>query len=280
MKLVQLSEGLLTAYMANGSTRNAGTVPDEGRLVHVSARWLASPATAAALVALDADVVRAGGARIRLVDVYRDPVAQLDARRKYDAWVAAGKPPPGTAGFSARLMKTAYVAQPGESNHGWGAAIDIDQDALQFPGAARGTTKAMATFWPIAARHGFTPIIGHPSVDQSECWHFDHFGGLTPVYKLAADNGESRGNKLIAGVGATLMGTYRWPDGRSMERFVQARLLAGGYWCGWLDGQLGKLTAAALAEAKVKLPKGPINPSQAIAELDRLEVGTAAMAAM
>lgn len=282
MNLVPLDQNLLTAYLPNGKTRNTdGSVPDEGRLIHVNPKlWSASPATAADLVALDASVSRAGGARLRLVDVYRAPSgAQTEARAKYDRWVASGKPAPGTAGFSPALMKADYVASPGESNHGWGAATDIDHGALAFPDCPRGSSKALAKFWTIAKVHGFTPIITRPSVDQSEAWHFDHLGALATIDTLAQEHGEGRGNKLIAIVGTTLLGTYRWPDGRSMERLVQARLLAGGFWCGWVDGQIGPKTFAALAEAKCKVTKTS-PPSSMLNELDRLGVGASALAAL
>ena len=52
---------------------------------------------------------------------------------------------------------------------------------------------------------------------------------------------------LTANVGCILAGTY--VGERSMERYVQARLLLAGVWVGAPDGILGKMTRAGMCAA-------------------------------
>jgi hypothetical protein len=236
------------------------------------------PAASVALVALNRDVIQAGGAPLRLLDVWRDPNIQADARAKYDRWVAAGKPEPGTRAFDSRTMKAAYVARPGESNHGWGGAIDFDDGALEFPGTGRGTDAALAVFWQLAAEHGFTPIIREPIIAQSESWHFDYLGTLSAVRDLGNSHGVG-GYGLVATVGSILAGTAPISWRRSQERYVQARLVIGGFWPGTIDGYLGNKTKAAVAEAGVKV-KANAPTSTVIAALNDAGIGLAEIAGM
>lgn len=265
-KLVQISSDLLTDYDANKRTRNLdGSLIDEAKLQHCGPGWQASPAMADALVKLDAAMVAAGGRRLRIGSPYRSPDQQAQLRAKYDAWVAAGKPVPGTQKYIPSVMQTAFACKPGESNHGWGGAVDIDQHALEFPGFARGTDAALNMFWPIAAECGFTPIIAYPHIDQSEAWHFDHFGAMKAVRDLANAHGYG-GYTVAASVGNTIFG-YVPLSGKANERTLQARLLLGGTWCGPVDGDLGKMTLAAL-KAIGAPTKGTNLAVQALAYLD------------
>jgi hypothetical protein len=244
--LVTLDSRLISAYMADGQTRMRGVVPPDGMTVPVHG-WKASKAMAADLLLLHDAVLAAGGSPLRLVEVYRPPSVSDEGNAKYLRWVAAGKPRTAAAGFDPRTMKTAYVRPAGTSGHNAGTSADIDQDALLFPRAPRGTDAALAVFWGIAKPLGFTPIIATPSVHQSECWHFDHFGPLTPILALAAEAGRHDGN-LIASMAATTLQGYAWPT-HAAERYAQASLLATGFWCGPIDGDIGKTTMAAVKAA-------------------------------
>jgi len=251
MQLVELDHNLLSSYIPGGHTRIGSQLPPESRLLTLGQirGWKASPATARDLALLDADVVAAGGARPRHTEVHRNPVVQGDARRKYEAWTAAGRPPRGTPGFDVRTMKAAYVRRAGESLHNAGMAVDYDVAAFEFPGTGRGTDAALARFWQLARVRGFTPIIASPDIDQSEAWHFDHLGPFAAVVDLARENDEVRGNLLASVAACSLLGGHVPPDGRIKERVIQARLLLGGFWCGWVDGHIGKMTHAALKDA-------------------------------
>jgi hypothetical protein len=249
--LVQLDQRLVTAYMADGKTRmKGGVLPDDHHVINVRGpAWQASPATATALVALDAEIVKVGGSRPRLVDVYRSPSQQAEARTKFNRWVAAGKPRTVREGLDLATMKTVYVRPVGESLHNAGMAVDFDQDAFAFlaPGCSRGTNLALAMFWEIALQFGFTPIIGYPEVHQEEAWHFDRLGPLTPILELARKNGSGSGNLVASQVATTLQG-YQWAD-HGVARMLQARLTVIGHWCGPVDGLVGPRTLAAAKAA-------------------------------
>lgn len=246
MALVTLDGRLVSAYTADGKTRIGGLPPPEGQTVNVRG-WKASTATAADLLLLDAAVRKDGGAPMRLVEVHRPASVSAEARAKYEYWIARGRPTTTREGFDPTTMKTAFVRKPGESLHNAGMATDIDQDALEFPGTGRGTNAALARFWVHALACGFTPIIDHPEVHQSECWHFDHFGVAGAILGLAEDHDYLQGN-LLASIACTTLQGHVWPSA-NMERYAQASLLLCGFWCGVIDGDLGKLSQAAAKQA-------------------------------
>jgi orotate phosphoribosyltransferase len=76
-------------------------------------------------------------------------------------------------------------------------------------------------------------------------------------------------------VGCILAGTLPMSVGRVSERYVQARLLAGGHWVGkaGCDGHLGNDTKKALRAAGIELVPGAVPTSGLIAALDAAEVG-------
>lgn len=274
--LVELDSRLVSAYLADGRTRIGGAVPPDGQTINVRG-WRASKGTAAALVELDRRVTATGGAHLRLVEVYRSPQTSAEARAKYERWVDAGRPTTAREGLDLATMKTAFVRKPGESLHNAGMAVDIDQDALEFPGTGRGTDAALAAFWTLAEACGFTPIIAAPNVEQSESWHFDYFGVAAPILTLAYEAGHQQGN-LIASMACTTLQGYQWFTA-PMERYAQAALLLCGYWCGPVDGELGKLsqaaakaagatsTAAKKADAIINLLRAEHSLDQLVAEL-------------
>lgn len=281
MPFVDLPASTPTAYLRGGGTRTPErAVPPlvlcmtVGQIRPTTAGpWRMSPCAAAAFVALQADLAQLGVEPIRVTDVYRDQRAQADARRAYEAWVAAGRPSTPGPG-----MKTAFVAKPNESNHGWGGSIDIDVEALQMPGVPRGSSRALAAFWRVAADNGFTPIIADPNPWQSECWHFDHLGPLRSVRNLAQTHG-SVGYAYAARVGCALQGTLvSTAEIRDTAlATVQALLALGGIWPGPIDGIMGPSTRAGLAMAGVQVARG-VPPMTLYSELIKAGVGTAELA--
>ena len=278
--LVGIPDDYPTAYISGGATRDrGGNVPPDGQTRTVARAggggvWRGTRGLVAALERLQADVVNAGGSPLRLTEVYRDQQVQADARARFERWVRAGKPHASSSRFDRTTMKSAYVARPGHSNHGWGGAVDFDVAALEFPGTGRGTNDALAVLWRMAKKHGFTPIIGEPVINQSESWHFDHWGPLAAVRNMFVDNGSSAYGPTAL-VGCILAGTLPISVGRGTERYVQARLLAGGHWVGeaGCDGHLGNATKHALRAAGIDLVPGAVATTGLIAALDAAEVG-------
>jgi hypothetical protein len=181
-------------------------------------------------------------------------------------------------------MKAAFVSKPGESCHGCGMAVDLDVEALEFPGTGRGTDAALSTFWDLARPHGWRPIIASPTIDQSESWHFDHRGPLNAVDRLFLEHRHEsskyrRPYPLVATVGAVLAQTMPVTTSRLNERYIQCRLLVAGFWCGEPDGYIGNKTIAALAEAGIKGIRKGTQPSLIIQALNEAEIGCTAMAA-
>ena len=177
---------------------------------------------------------------LRVTDLWRDPAIQGAARKKYEAWVAAGKPPPNSAAFNAKTMKAAFVALPGKSMHGPGSATDLDTGAMQKALGA----QYLDEFWPIAARHGFPPVIAKPTEGAAESWHFDYKGLWQPVFDtLGYEQGVLAANCAFGTAGPF----------QSSERRVQAhivRLSAGAKIAsiGEIDGNLGPRSRTALVE--------------------------------
>lgn len=276
--LVPLPPEQPTSYMSGGRTRHAdGSVPHISMVRTVGqlgggTPWRLSAGSAKDWNALVAKVVELDGEPPRLTEAERDARVQAVARQGYELWDRAGRPSPGTARWSVG-MKAAYVAKPGESGHGWGGAVDIDVGALVMPGCARGSNQALAAFWIVAAQFGWRPIITKPSVGQSECWHFDHFGPLRAVYNLFKEHsadpkylGVSYGQTARAG--AALAGTLPASVVADVNvAYLQARLSLGGIFVGLIDGVLGPKTREGLKAAGVSVPTKP-RPTALLPELD------------
>lgn len=177
---------------------------------------------------------------LRVTDLWRDVVVQAAARKRYDAWVAAGKPARLIGGklnpaFDAKAMKDAFVALPGKSMHNGGRAVDLSTVAMQKALGA----QYLDAFWPVAKRHGFTPVIAKPTEGASESWHFDHKGIWQPVFDtLGYEQGV-----LAANCAVGMAGPYQ-----SSERRVQAHIVRLGKSIGEIDGNLGPRSRAALVE--------------------------------
>lgn len=260
MMLVPINPKWPTAYVHGGGVRISGDrpsdrqVPPLNRVLTIgdapSGGWRLARRVADQFEALQEHLVSIGAEPIRITDAYRDQHVQARAREEYERWIAAGRPRnPGPG------QKAAYVARPNESHHGWGGAVDIDVEALSFPGIPMGSDDALAALWEAMDTFGWSPIIAHPLVHQSEAWHIECLSPeLRAVYAQAAAN-NVQGYPYTARVGCAVQGTISLgtPE-RNQIAYVQARLaleatrLASTAWPGPIDGLYGAKTRAALME--------------------------------
>jgi len=236
--------------------------------------WKAPPGMCQGLEDLDAAMKAAGSAGVRLTEVTRPVERVRTERAKYDTWVEAGRPSPGTPRYQSRAMRTVYIAPPNFTNHQWGGAVDFHVYALDFPGLKG--NAALSKLWDLAIPLGFTPIIKNPSLEQSECWHFDRLGPLAGVRAaFVAHRNESPDFRnaygLTAMVGNVLVGTFTGT--KKMERYVQCRLLLAGHWPGPPDGQIGPKTRKALKAAGVEGVRTRTSASVIVGLMDEAGVG-------
>jgi len=185
-----------------------------------------------------AGLVGEAGGDFRVTSAHRDVFQQTAMRARYDTWVAAGKPAPGSASFDPARMKAAFVASPGRSNHNGGRAIDVDLASLRLPNVA--PDQQLDTFWRLANLAGWEPIIARPDERASEAWHFDWWGDLAGVHARL-------GYEQAAWCGALLVG--HGGKGTSYATITQALLQRGGHSVGKIDGVLGPLSRGALGTA-------------------------------
>ncbi len=238
--LVPVGPTVRSAFDRRGST---GGPREELQVLGQRADGRLAPDAAAALVALDAAVVAAGG-DLRVSDCHRSLAVQAAARKRYDAWVAAGKPRPGSAKWNAATMKAAYVAAPGWSNHNGGRAVDLDLAALRFPGVDAG--RQLDRLWELARPLGWEPVIAAPEERASEGWHFDFWGELAPLRRRAGYGTAALVAALMVGHGPVF--------GVPRVALAQALLYRAGFDPGPIDGERGPRTLRALREA---LPGAP-----------------------
>lgn len=234
VSLVPVDGRILSSYRTVGGTGGprAGLIS----LCKLGKAGICTADTAAALLALH-DAVTAAGGDFRVTELHRDIAVQRKARAKYDAWVAAGKPKPGTPGFDAASMKAAFVATPGRSGHNAGRSIDIDLASLVFPGVP--ADKQLDRLWEIAIPLGWSPVIKAATEGASESWHFDFWGELAGVKARL-------GYEQAALCGAILVGHG---DLSGYDAEVQALLCRAGHDIGAIDGKVGARTRSALATA-------------------------------
>lgn len=191
-----------------------------------------------ALLKLHQAVEQAGG-DLRVTDCHRSVATQAAARAKYDAWVAAGKPRPGSARYDAATMKAAFVARPGESNHNGGRAVDIDLQRLAFSGEHPG--RYLDRLWALAMPLGWSPVIRAPDERASEAWHLDFYGDLAGVFHRCGYGQGALAAALMVGHGPA------FSDGHAA--LGQALLQRAGFDCGKIDGDPGPATRRALLAA-------------------------------
>lgn len=232
--LVPVAPVILSSYQKAGGT--GGPCETLTPLAKLGKAGIMHPEAAAALLALH-EAVTAKGGDLRITEAHRDLATQRLARGKYDAWVKAGKPKPGTAGFDAGTMKAAYVATPGRSGHNAGRSIDVHLGELQFPGVP--ADRQLDTLWECAIPCGWKPIIKSADEGASEAWHLDHVGDLAGVMQRL-------GYEQWALCGAILVGHG---DLQTYAAAIQALLSRAGFDVGTIDGLAGPKTSAALSKA-------------------------------
>ncbi len=234
VKLVPVDVSIACSYDNAGKTGQprAQCKP----LVKLGKAGIAVQEAADALKALS-DAVTSAGGDLRITECHRDVAVQTAARAKYDNWVKAGKPKPGTANWNGNTMKNAFVAAPGRSGHNAGRSIDVHLSELKFPGVPK--DKQLDKLWEIAIPLGWDPIIKTADEGASEAWHFDFPGELKGVK-------ERLGYEQWALCGALLVGHG---DLQGYEAVTQALLCRAGYDIGKIDGAIGAKTRAALVQA-------------------------------
>jgi hypothetical protein len=186
-----------------------------------------TPDTNAALLALAAELKTKGGALI-LSDLFRSYEMQ---KQSHDDFVN-GK-------------KTAFSPPPGGSMHEGGRAMDLELGDLGMK---------LKDFWPLAAKHGFFPIIDKPDSGKSEAWHFDRRGSHGLVYDYYnAEKADNMSSYKAMAVSAILAIDVRVDNFASSatEASIQAGLIRLGFDPGNIDGQLGQRTFNALTAAGI-----------------------------
>jgi len=231
--LVPVDASILSSYSKSGV---GGPRSNLTPLAKLGKAGIAHPDAAVALKTLSDAVANAGG-DFRVTECHRDVGVQKAARAKYDRWVSAGKPKPGTPGFDAATMKAAFVAAPGRSGHNAGRSIDVHLSELKFPGLP--ANQQLDKLWELAKPLGWSPAIRTPDEAASEAWHFDFIGDLAGV--------KSRlGYEQWALCGAILVGHG---DLSGFDAEVQALLCRAGFDIGAIDGKIGARTRGALSAA-------------------------------
>lgn len=234
ISLVTVDTTIASSYDKSGKT--SGPRPGLTPLAKLGKAGVAHPEMVPALLALSNAVAAAGG-DFRVTECHRDVGVQKAARAKYDNWVKAGKPAPGSSSWNASTMKNAFVAAPGRSGHNAGRSIDVHLGMLKFPGVP--ADKQLDKLWEIAIPLGWKPIIKSADEGASEAWHFDYPGELSGVMSRL-------GYEQWALCGALLVGHG---DIQGYEAVTQALLCRAGYDIGKIDGAPGAKTRAALMQA-------------------------------
>ena len=233
--LVVPDQRILSSYGPGGSTSATLARADLRPLAATGGGRLTAD-TAAALLALHEAVLAAGG-DLRVTDGFRSVAVQRDARARYENWVAAGKPRPGSPGYDSKTMKSAYVAIPGRSFHNAGRAVDLHLAALRFPGIA--ADRQLDRLWQLAHPIGWRPIISSPVEGASEAWHFDFLGVWARVMTRRGYEETAIAASQDADNGETPGAAYR----------LQGGLHRAGFDVGAIDGLIGAKTRAGLRAA-------------------------------
>lgn len=234
LELERVPAEVLSSYDRSGKT--GGPREQLVPLASLGKAGWAAPWMVGGLQRLNAAVREAGG-DLRVTECHRDILVQRQARSKYDTWVSAGKPRPGTATFNSKTMKAAFVAIPGRSGHNAGISIDIHVGMLRFPGVA--SNRQLDRLWELAQPIGWEPVIRQPDEGASESWHFDFWGELLPAKARV-------GYEQAALCGAILVGHG---DLSGYDAELQAALVRAGFDIGKIDGIAGPKTRGAAMQA-------------------------------
>lgn len=201
------------------------------------------PDVKTALIGLSMALKAKGGALI-LSDLFRSYDMQLGSHMDY----VSGK-------------KKAFSPPPGGSLHEGGRSIDLDLKALKI---------TLPNFWPIAAEHGFVPIIDQPNPRTSESWHFECRGSHSIVYdhyKARKGTNFAKPYQAMAASAIVSVGVKvdKFGEGQR-EGYLQSALIRLGHDIGNMDGQIGPRTRDALKAAGI----GGLPVAEAITAIDLL----------
>ena len=202
-----------------------------------------TPDAAAALLALSKACAAKGGSLL-ITDCFRSVAFQAKTRKRYENWLAAGKPSPRTAAYDKKTMKAAFVSRPGRSFHNSGRAVDIAH-MLAAPDDVPRNEK-LDWLWDVAKPLGWAPIIKDPREGQSEAWHFDFRGPWQGTFDRLG-----YGQGAMCGVLDLGLGEDVYP--RAWERWVQAQIHRAGHDIGDVDGYWGRMTKAGAESLGVAL---------------------------
>ena len=137
-------------------------------------------------------------------------------------------------------MRGAAAAIPGNSNHGWGLAVDIED----FGSVGQWNNPRYLKAWPILRKHGWTETEGRGRIQEP--WH--------KVYDPAQDRGKTESDVRVTTARVNMRET---PNGRVIGtlpkgfRFRVKRGVsrsAGGYV--WIQSRAGKWIAAKYTKKK------------------------------
>ena len=210
---------------------------------------LVPPDVRDAIVALH-EAVSIDQGDFRVTDCRRDVPQQAAARKKYENWLAAGKPAKGSPGYKKSSMKPDFVSKPGFSWHNAGRAVDLDLGNLNFVGVP--ADLQLDKLWVLAKKIGWRPVIKAADEGASEAWHFDYMGEWEPVYDRLGYKDAAMCACLDIGVAAY---------GRDKERLIQAQLQRAGYDIGEIDGWIGARTHRGIEQAGLELKQVLADPS-------------------
>jgi hypothetical protein len=139
--------------------------------------------------------------------------------------------------------KTAFSPPPGGSMHEAGRALDLDLAEIR--------AIKLAGFWPMAKRHGLSPIIDTPDAGKNEAWHFDCRGSHDLVYRYyLAAQGDNFAKPYTAMPASAIVSTGQKVDKLGDDPragYIQSGLIRLGQNIGDLDGQIGRKTKDGLA---------------------------------
>jgi hypothetical protein len=252
-ELVQVNTEILSSYKSGGGT--GGPREKLIPLWRLGNAALVPRDVADGLLAAHRAVQAAGG-DFRVTDLRREVETQAKARKKYENWLAAGKPSTRSSAWDRSTMKNAFVSRPGYSFHNAGRAMDVHISELDFPGLSE--DKQLDKLWELVIPLGWRPIIQAADERESEAWHFDFMGEWEPVYDRL---GYKDGAMCTAlDIGIDCYARWQW-------RFIQAQLQRAGYDLGEVDGYAGRKTKAALAAAGIQWSGSPANLRKHVAAL-------------
>jgi hypothetical protein len=238
--------GLLSAFARAGRRQLRS---DDGRpygeALLSRAKGRLSAGTLRALIELDALCKRYWGVRLRIQRT-TEPKLDLAGKRKlFQGWATSGYARPGRAGYASRHMSPIWT--PAADHNPFRVGVAVQLDLLGTFSGIKGKQWSpsgwLVRFRQVAESAGFTfPVLVddllHPDAGIMEHWG-PLAGYITAIDTTLAQrpHGALTGRESAVDIIATLQGTGR--QVKPMERYCQARLVLGGLYVGYADGDLG-----------------------------------------